>query len=90
MYQYVFEGSRGDEEFVFRAVSGPEIEITLEVILEAKALDAWVAQNRPLTEMERYGIAKMALMRALDDDSPRAAIRPTSAEVVAICRELDL
>ena len=94
MYQYVFEGLRGEEEFVFRAVSGPEIEMTLEVILEAQALEGWVLENRPLTEMERYGIAKMALMRALDDEaapgSPRAAIRPSGAEVVAICRELDL
>ena len=94
VYQYVFEGLRGDEEFVFRAISSPEIEMNLEIILEAHALDAWVLENRALTEMERYGIAKMALMRALDDDttpgSPRTVIRPTGAEVVAICRELDL
>ena len=93
MYQYVFEGLRGEEEFVFRATSGPEIEMTLAVILNAEALDAWVLENRPLTEIERYGIAKVALMRALDDqapESPRAAIRPSRAEVVAICRQLDL
>jgi hypothetical protein len=94
VYQYVFEGVRGEDTYVFRAVSGPEIEMTLEVILAAQELDPWVAENRALTQMERYGIAKMALLRALDDEAapgnPRAAIRPTSAEVVAICQELDL
>jgi len=93
VYQYVFEGVRNEEEYVFRATSGPEIEMTLEVVLDQKVLDPWVRDNRALTEMERYGIAKMALMRALDDDpspgSPRS-IRPDGAAVVAICQELDL
>ena len=91
VYQYIFEGLRGDDAYIFRAVSGPSIELTLEVILDAKALEPWVLQNRSLTEMECYGIAKMALMRGLDADaSPSAPIRPTSSDVEAICRELDL
>jgi hypothetical protein len=94
VYQYVFEGVRGDEAYIFRATSGPAIEMTLEVILEAKALDVWVLENRVLTESERYGIAKMALMRALDEETApgasRAAIRPSGAEVMAICGELNL
>jgi hypothetical protein len=94
VYQYIFEGVRKEDEYIFRAVSGPEIEMTLEVILEAKALQTWVNDNRPLTEIERYGIAKMALMRALDEDNspgtPRAEVRPDRAEVAAICKELQL
>ena len=64
VYQYVFEGLRDEDAYIFRAVSGPEIEMTLEVVLDAQALDAWVLENRALTQMELYGIAKMALMRA--------------------------
>jgi hypothetical protein len=94
VYQYIFEGVREEEQYIFRAVSGPEIELTLEVILEAKALQCWVTENRPLTEVERYGIAKMALMRALDEEtSPqkaRSEVRPGGAEVAAICKELQL
>ena len=90
VYQYVFDGLRGEDAYVFRAVSGTEIEMTLEVVLEVQALDAWVLENRALTEMERYGVAKMALMRALDLETVPGAIRPSGAEVVAICRELDL
>jgi hypothetical protein len=90
VYQYVFEGVLGEDAYVFRAVSGPNIEMTLEVVLETQALDAWVFENRPLTQMELYGIAKMALMRALDLETVPHNIRPGGAEVVAICRELDL
>ncbi len=90
VYQYVFEGVRGDDSYVFRAVSGPKIEMTLEVVLETQALGAWVLENRSLTQMELYGIAKMALMRALDLEPVPHDIRPGGAEVVAICRELDL
>jgi hypothetical protein len=64
--------------------------MTLEVVLDPQALDAWMIENRALTDVERYGVAKMALLRALDDGVPRAAIHPSGAEVVAICRELDL
>jgi hypothetical protein len=90
VYQYVFEGVKDEDTYVFRAVSGPSIEMTLEVLLTAPALDAWVSANRALTQMERYGIAKMALMRALDLENVPGAIRPGAAEVVAICKELDL
>jgi hypothetical protein len=94
VYQYVFEGLRSDDAYIFRAISGPSIELTLEVILDAKVLEPWVSQNRSLSEMESYGIAKLALMRALDEEaapgSARAPIRPTSSEVEAMCRELDL
>jgi hypothetical protein len=94
VYQYVFEGLRGEDAYVFRAISGPAIELTLEVILDAKALEPWMQQNRSLTEIECYGIAKVALMRGLDAETApgaaRAPIRPTSSEVEAICRELDL
>jgi hypothetical protein len=91
VYQYVFHGLRGDDTYIFRAVSGPAIELTLEVVIDAKTLEPWVLQNRPLTEVECYGVAKMALQRALDEDAaPNSTIRPTSSEVEAICRELDL
>ncbi len=91
VYQYVFEGVRGDETYVFRAVSGPAIELTLEVVIDAKTLEPWVQQNRPLTEIECYGVAKLALQRALDQESsPTTPITPSSSEVEAICRELDL
>jgi hypothetical protein len=94
VYQYVFEGLGADGTYIFRAVSGTAIELTLEVILDAKTLEPWVSQNRSLSEMECYGIAKMALLRALDEETTpgpaRAPIRPTCCEVEAICRELDL
>jgi hypothetical protein len=64
--------------------------MTLEVVLEEKALHGWVSENRALTQMELYGIAKMALMRALDLETVPSDIRPSAAEVVAICQELDL
>jgi hypothetical protein len=87
VYQYIFEGVRDDREYVFRAVSGPQIEMTLQVELDT---GAWVEENRPLSEIERFGIAKMALLRALDDSVKPGLIRPDPAEVASICRELDL
>jgi hypothetical protein len=94
VYQYIFEGLRGDHEYNFRAVSGPQIEMTLRVILDPQVLDAWAAANRPLTATECYGIAKMAVMRAMDEQTEPggqpASIQPDSSEVASICAELRL
>lgn len=91
VYQYIFEGQGEDHQYVFRAISGSQLKLTLQVQLEREALDRWTLQNRDLTEIERYGIAKMALMRALDLHArPESPIRPEADEIEAICRELDL
>ena len=89
VYQYVFQGAREDE-YQFHAVSGTQSERTHKVVLETGLLDAWAAANRPLLEIERFGIAKRALLAALDADPPPEVIRPDAAQIEAICRELDL
>ena len=91
VYQYVFEGLNEAGQYIFNAVSGPQVEMLVEVNL---SLDQWAQENRPLSEMESFGIAKMALMRALDGEaapgSRRLQVRPGGQEIAQICRELDL
>jgi hypothetical protein len=90
VYQYIFEGVHHEHEYVFRAISGTQIQRTVEVILDAAILADWVEENRPLTQTEAYGIAKMALMRALDGEDQPARVEPSAEQVAEICRELDL
>lgn len=93
IYEYIFEGMPVEGEYRFRATSGPSNAIQVTVSLEAAHIAQWGAANRPLTGVECYGIAKMALLRALDEaDSPGAveAVRPTFAVIAEICGELDL
>jgi hypothetical protein len=98
VYQYIFQGLKDEREYLFHAVSGEDIAMTCAVEFNA---DTWVQANRELSEIERYGIAKMALLRSLDtcgagihacagSSDPALKIRPSEAEVADICRELDL
>ncbi len=90
VYQYIFQGVKDEKEYLFRAVSGEQLEVNCSVEFNA---EPWIKANRELSEIERYGIAKMALMRALDEPplvSAQRRIRPTESEVASICRELDL
>ena len=90
VYQYIFQGLKDEREYLFQAVSGEQIAMSCSVEFNA---ESWIQANRELSEIERYGIAKMALLRSLDDPAPPGAsraVRPSEAEVADICRELDL
>jgi hypothetical protein len=90
VYQYVFEGLKDEREYLFRAVSGEQIEMNCSVEFSAQT---WIGANRELSDIERYGIAKIALLRSLDEPEPPTtlrSIRPSESEVADICRELDL
>ena len=81
---------KDEREYLFRAVSGEQIEMHCSVEFDAQQ---WVKANRELSDIERYGIAKIALLRALDDPeppSPVRSIRPSETDLDDICRELDL
>ena len=93
IYQYIFEGMPVEGEYHFRATSGPSNDVRIEVSLDAAHIARWDAAHRPLTGAECFGIAKMALLRALDEAaSPGATakVRPSFADISGICAELDL
>ena len=94
VYQYIFEGSQTPNEYEFLATSGPAMERRLRITLDAAILDDWSSRQRPLSEVESYGIAKMALLIMLDQsDTPLSLpreFRPDYATIDSICRELDL
>jgi hypothetical protein len=92
VYQYIFEGLE-NSKYRFRAVAGPQIEMLLEVVLDSGILAEWVEQNRALNEIETFGLAKMALMRTLDQlpqpENGLIQIAPEAEDIDSICRELD-
>jgi hypothetical protein len=98
VYRYFFAGlSRQEpatESYEFVAALGPSFERRIVVSLHAGALAQWSRQNRTLTEVERYGIAKMTLLRVLDDaESPTSIcphVHPSAESISEICAELDL
>jgi len=93
IYEYIFEGLPAEGEYHFRATSGPANNIAITVLLDAACLAQWGAANRPLTPVESYGIAKLALLRALDESASPATVshvRPTFQVIAEICAELDL
>jgi hypothetical protein len=94
IYEYIFEGPSGTQEYNFIATSGPVHQRRVRVALEASALAHWSERQRPLTEIECYGIAKMTLLRALDEAAtPQAipeVISPPYKLICEICAELDL
>ena len=80
-------------EYHFLASSRPSSEVRITVSLDAAHLARWGAEHRPLTAVECFGIAKLALLRVLDDAASPAAItaaRPPFETIAEICAELDL
>jgi hypothetical protein len=93
LYEYIFEGVEDDTDYKFRASVSENTELAISVTLEKAALDEWARRHRQLGEIDRFGIAKMALLRAFDacthPDDLRAPVRPSHEEITAICAELD-
>jgi len=93
VYEYVFQGFE-HPRYIFRATSGPQLEVTIAIELDAEILTNWGRKHRPLTEIECYGIAKMALLRELDrrahPEAGQVPVRPAFDEIEAICVDLDL
>jgi hypothetical protein len=92
VYRYIFEGL-DPQGYGFRAVSGPAIEMLIRIELDGALVGRWVEENRELNEIEKFGIAKMALLRALDDLGEPATglirVQPEAADIASICRELE-
>jgi hypothetical protein len=94
IYAYIFEGLAGTHEYKFLATSGPSVERRVMIALDPAALAKWSAAQRPLTDVECFGIAKMALLRTFDEaETPfmlPEALVPSYDVVAEICTELDL
>ena len=101
VYQYQFAGQRPAArgqcrgvEYVFHISPDRKSMSPVSVFLEDAVVERWITENgRDLRGSHRYGIAKMALRRALDERPPQQAfaeIRPEAAEVAAILEELDV
>lgn len=101
VYQYSFIGfrrvdSRADArfEYVFELSTGRMPPVGLNVILKDVLLRESIAAERELTASERYGVAKLALKRALDAFDHPSALEPTLIpgveELHAIGEVLDL
>lgn len=77
VYQYYFVGQRPAladdpeapaEEFVFDVTSDRKSTYAVSIFLKENAVTQWEAEHqRPLTEPERYGAAKMRLFAAFDE-----------------------
>jgi hypothetical protein len=101
VYEYSFAGFRrirrhGEAciEYVFE-VSGARVQKSpVAVVLAEHRLREWVNRDRDVTASERYGIAKLALKRALDrfpdPHSLSAEVAPDRQEVAGIADVLDL
>ena len=101
VYQYQFAGQRPASrdrdtgiEYVFHVSADRKTTSPLVIFVEDAIVDGWMAANgRDLRGSHRYGIAKMALRRALDERPPEQAfaeIRPDAVEIAAILEELDI
>ena len=101
VYQYQFAGQRPSSrnrdtgiEYVFQVSSDRKTTSPLVIFVEDAIVNAWIAANgRDLRGSHRYGIAKMAMRRALDERPPEQAfaeIRPDAVEIAAILEELDI
>ncbi len=77
VYQYYFVGQRSAlpqaaegpaTEYVFDVTSGDKITFAVSVFLRYDAVHAWEQlHGRAPTEAERYGAAKMRLLRGFDE-----------------------
>lgn len=96
-YQYVFAGQRPagpGTEYAFDVSSDRKTRRRIWVFVADSALTAWMGANdRVLTNSERYGIAKIALRNAMDQRTPPeldGRIAPDAFEVKQILSELDV
>lgn len=89
VYQYVYAGGRDHEpetEYVFHVSADRKTSFPVDVRLSAT--------DDGLTDTERYGVAKMCLLQALDawTEPPNAAatVRPSATDVARARATLDL
>lgn len=102
VYQYVYLGKREEgsgarflEAYVFEASADRKTWFQTAILLRRSALSPWQAeQGRELAAPERYAVAKIALMRVMDElDAPGLLREPaevTPAMAREILRQLDL
>jgi hypothetical protein len=102
VYQYYYSGMHETRlhgqlgaEYVFDVTADRKTVHPIGVFLSVDALTAWeVAARRPLTNSERYGIAKVALFRAFDDrEDPLELLKgvtPSASEIEQIGLTLGL
>jgi hypothetical protein len=98
LYEYILEGypetPDAPANYIFLITAGPEFQTRSTVTLTPDALAPWTHSNRPLIQVEQFGIAKLSLLRALDaapnPQSLPPSIRPLPPEITEICAELDL
>jgi hypothetical protein len=99
VYQYVFVGQRAAArnpahgiEYAFDVCYDRKTHHRIWVFLADTALAGWVtANNRTLTNSERYAVAKLALRNAFDERPPERIhqlIAPEATEVITILEEL--
>ena len=99
VYQYVFAGQRATSrnrapgmEYAFDVSYDRRTHHRIWVVVSDDALSGWVgANNRTLTNSERYGVAKLALRNAFDERPPERMhelIAPAAEEVLTILEEL--
>ncbi len=101
-YDYWYEGhrpyrSRGEAgtEFVFRVAVGSGNHISVPVILNHEAVQAWEQTHaRQLSPTESYAVAKMALFQAFDErarpELMKEPVRVRAADIEAIAETLGL
>jgi hypothetical protein len=99
VYQYVFVGQRAAArsraqgmEYAFDVCYDRKTHHRIWVFVADIALAGWAsANNRTLTNSERYGVAKIALRNAFDERPPdriHELIAPEAEEVGTILDEL--
>src|SRR5262249_23384641 len=94
VYQYFYEGRRGESEFVFTVSSDRKTWHESSVHVPHAAIRPWEeTHGRSLSGTERYALAKMALFAAFDERAPQDMQQPvhvTEQDVAAIMERLDL
>jgi hypothetical protein len=102
VYQYYFLDSQPRKKlwsrvgtaFRFHVTSDRKEFVVIEVLVEARALEAWERMHgRPLDSNEQYAAAKMRLFRAFDESESPAKItdvRVSDANIEALLEPLHL
>src|SRR5262245_42415429 len=95
VYQYCYEGHRGDMEFVFTVSADRKNWYESSVTVAQTAMQSWEqAHGRVLSGTERYALAKMTLFAAFDERPSPAEMRQpiyvSEEKVVEIMEELGL
>jgi len=102
VYQYYFLESQPRKRwwshvgtaFLFHVTSARKQFFVVEVLVEARALEAWErAHGRALAEPEQYAAAKMRLFRAFDEsESPDriAEVRVSESNIESLLEPLHL